>query len=224
MGVEHKAYIWVPPRERTKARTQEGGDKLPRRVLITGEALTVLEKLRAIWEQNHAKPEHAHWNGVFTERMVQRFYSARTSLQESIQEKSATQPWDRMSLRHTHATYLGFLGCPPYLISLSMNHAVRVSSVAEQKGELASAPITDRYNTSDASTQLRPNDPLTQLAPWLLRLHRLLKDIERGIKSADLTAMQADMRDGQLCRDMCDDNEINRALIDVKPPRLSIVA
>jgi integrase len=223
-GVRHKALIWIPPRDRMKGRDMDGGEDLARRVLITGETLTVLEKLRAIWERNHAMPEHAHWNGVFTERMVQRFYSARTDLQRGVEEKAGTKPWDRMSLRHTHATYLGFLGCPPYLVTLSMNHAVKADVEAGKKFGIEAAAVTGRYDTSDKSHDLRPNDPFTQLAPWHRRFQRLLKDIERGIKSDDLTAMQVDMRDGQRCRDMCKNNEINRALIDVKPPRLTVVA
>lgn len=219
-GIEHKALIWIPPRERAKARDQEGGEKLPRRVLITGESLVILERLRAIWEKNRENPEHAHWNGVFPERALSRYNSARSALQRQIEEKAGTQPWDRMTLRHTHTTYLGFLGCPASLMSLSMNHAARASVFAAEQA----APITDRYNNSDTSTHFRPNDPLLQLAPWHLRLHKLIRDIERGVKSADLAAMQVDMRDGQNCRDMCKDNDINRAFIDVKPAKLTIVA
>lgn len=214
-GNEHKALIWIPPRERTKAREQEGGEKLPRRVLITGESLTILERLRVIWEQNRA--EHPTWNGVFTERMIQRYLSARTELQREVEKLAGTPTWDRKALRHTHATYLGFLGCPPNLISLSMNHSAR------EKGAGA-ALVTDRYNKADASKRFMATDPLAQLAPWHARLHKLLKDIERGFKSVDLAAMQDDMRDGQLCRDMCSDNGVNRAFIDVKGPKLAIVA
>jgi integrase len=219
-GREHRALIWIPPRENAKARNQKGGEKLPRRVLITGEALTVLEKLRAIWEENVKLPEHADWNGVFPERVVHRWYTARTEIQRGIEEKGGTKPWDRMTLRHTHATYLGYLGCPPRLISMSMNHTPR------EKGQGA-ATVTDRYNKADASARFMTADPLAELAPWHLRLHKLIRDIERGnMHSADLAAMQEDMRDSQQVRDMCDPKRgynINRRFIEVEESKLRAV-
>jgi integrase len=218
-GREHKALIWIPPRNRSKARDQEGGEKLPRRVLITGEALKVLERLRTIWELNHELPEHAHWNGVFTERMIERYLSARTDLQRDMEEKAGTKPWDRKALRHTHATYLGFLGCPPHLISLSMNHSARQKKTDSDTGEGADA---DRYNKADAAKRFMTTDPLAQLAPWH-RLHKLVKDIERGIVSSDLAAIRTTCTmDGSAVT--CDDAGVNRALIEVKPPRLTVVA
>jgi len=224
-GREHRALIWIPPRDNAKARSQKGGEKLPRRVLITGEALAVLERLRAIWEENVKLPEHAHWNGVFPERVVHRWRTARTDIQRRIEEKGGTQPWDRMTLRHTHATYLGFLGCPAGLISLSMNHSSRNKSDTDKFAQHA-APITDRYNKAETN-RLPPGSPLAELAPWHLRLHKLIRDIERGnVHSADLAAMQEDMRDSQQVRDMCDPERgynINRRYIEVEETKLRAV-
>lgn len=214
-GREHRALIWIPPRERVKGRSKAGGEKLPRRVLLTGESLVVLDRLRAIWEENSKLPEHAHWDGVFTERMIHRWRTARTEIQRGIEEKACTKPWDRMALRHTHTTYLAFLGCPKRLRTLSMNHT-------PEKGE--GADVTDRYTGADPVRRFMSNDPLAELAPWHLRLHKLIRDIERGnIHSNDLVAMQETMRDGQTCRDMCDQHGVHRRFIEVEETKLRVV-
>ena len=220
-GAEHRALVWVPPRVRAdgsssmKGRKKAGGDKLPRRILLTGESIRILERLRAIWEANHELPEHAHWNGVFTERMVTRWRTARTDMQRGIERAAGTMPWDRMTLRHTHATYLQALGCPPRLVTMSMNHT------PDKDG---AASVTSVYAGADPARRFMSNDPLAELAPWHLRLHRLIRDIERGVQSHDLTLVQEGMRDGQGCRDMCDQYRIARHFIDVKPARLAVVA
>lgn len=217
-GREQRALIWIPPRERAKGRKKKGGERLPRTVLITGEALTVLERLRAIWEENRKNPEHAHWNGIFPERVVQRWYSARTEIQRGIEEKGGTQPWDRMTLRHTHATYLGLLGCPKRLISMSMNHT------PDKDGKDGAAAVTDIYNGADPSRHFMEDEPLAELAPWHLRLHRLIRDFERGnIHSPDVARVLDKLRDGQLCRDMCTEHGINRAFIEIEPTKLAVV-
>ena len=70
----------------------------------------------------------------------------------------------------------------------------------------------------------RGNDPLAELAPWHLRLHRLIRDIERGnIHNTDLTTMQEAMRDDQSCRDMCSQHGINRRFIEVEETKLRAV-
>jgi integrase len=215
-GREHRALIWIPPRKDVKSRSKKGGEKLPRTVLLTGETLTVLERLRAIWEENRKNPEHAHWNGVFPERVVHRWRTARTDIQRRIEKAGGTQPWDRMTLRHTHATYLGFLGCPQNLISLSMNHTPGKTAGA--------ADVTDRYNGADPVMRFMKNEPLAILAPWHLRLHKLIRDIERGnVHAADLTMVLEGMRDGQKCKDMCEENGINPAFIEVEPTKLRAV-
>ena len=215
-GREHRALVWIPPREHVKGRKKKGGEKLPRTVLIIGEALTVLERLRAIWEANVKLPEHAHWNGVFPERVGHRWRTARTDIQRGIEKAAGTQPWDRMTLRHTHATYLGLLGCQPRLVSMSMNH-----TPADKKG---AAAITDRYNGADVSRDFEADEPLAELAPWHLRLHKLIRDIERGnIHSPDLQRVLNKLRDGQNCRDMCAEHEINRRFIEVEATKLVAV-
>jgi len=221
-GVEHRALVWIPPREHVKGRRKKGGERLPREVLIIGEALTLLERLRAIWEANVKLPEHAHWNGVFPERVAHRWRTARTDIQRGIEKAGGTEPWDRMTLRHTHATYLGLLGCPKRLISMSMNHTA--AGKADKGDKELAAPVTDTYNGADASRDFEADEPLAELAPWHLRLHKLIRDIERGnIHSPDLQRVLNKLRDGQRCRDMCAEHNINRRFIEVEPTKLTVV-
>lgn len=217
-GNEHRALLWVPPRERAKGRRKKGGEKLPRTVLIVGEALSVLERLRAIWEAGRA--EHPKWNGVFPERVAHRWATGRTDIQRGIEKAGGTQPWDRMTLRHTHATYLGLLGCPGRLISLSMNH----TPPGKADKDPQAAPVTDIYNGADPSRLFEADEPLAELVPWHLRLQKLIRDIERGnVHSPDLARVLVKLRDGQGCRDMCERYGINRAFIEVAETKLRAV-
>lgn len=211
-GTEHRALIWIPPRERMKGRKKAGGENLPRRILLTGESLAILERLRAIYEANRAKDED--YLGVFTRRMVTRWRSARTAMQRTVERCAGTRRWDRMTLRHTHATYLQALGCPKRLVTMSMNHT---------PDETGAASVTNVYAGADPVRRFMANDPLAELAPWHLRLHRLIWDIERGFQSNDVTLVQESMKYGQQARDMMERYNIPARWIDINATRLRVV-
>jgi integrase len=224
-GQVHDAVIWIVPKRkrvgRMKGRAMGGdGNTMPNRVLLVGESLVLLKRLRAIYEENQKLPEHAGYTKVFTQRMITSWRTARTTMQRGIEKKGGTKPWDRMTLRHTHATYLPAIGCPERLVTMSMTHTVRE--------KLGVALVTaKRYIGTDPARRFMENDPMAELAPWLYKFHKLLKDIEAGHLSDTLACVIGDMMNGQLCNNMCERYGLQRKFISIdvrsQPPKLQMV-
>lgn len=219
-GREHEALIWIVPRDKKEGRMKgrgKGGaaNKLPNRVLLTGDALVVLKRLRAIWQEGQKDPANAGYDGVFTRDMKTAWRSARSSMQRDIERAAGTATWDRMTLRHTHSTYLTMLGCPGNLVTLSMAHT---------PSKDGAAPITARYVGPVARRRFMTNDALAALAPWHLRLHKLFRDMERGHQSVELQSIQADLERDQSCADMLEEKKIAHSWIKTTPHRLTVVA
>lgn len=226
-GAEHDALIWTVPRDKKEGgmkMRKKGSKKLPNSVLITGDSLVILKRLRAIWEEEQKDPRNAGYNGVFTKTMKHKWRTARTDMQRGIEEEAGCARWDRMTLRHTHATYLTLLGCPPALVSMSMVHSPGKQSVAGGKLMVA-ADVTSRYVGPVASKRFMTNDPLAALGPWHLRLHKLFRDMERGnIHSVELTSIIADLRTDASAVNVRAEHGIAERFVDVKPTQLVAVS
>ncbi|HZO54865.1 MAG TPA: hypothetical protein VFB63_19315, partial [Bryobacteraceae bacterium] len=221
-GKEHEALIWIVPRDKKEGRMKgrgKGGkaNKLPNRVLLTGDALTVLKRLRAIWEREQADPKNAGYNGVFSKWMKVQWRTARSKYGRRMEDEAGMQPWDRMTLRHTHATYLRYLSNDQSIVTLSMTHTPSTQGAA---------PVTGKYTGVIARRQLSPNDPLARLAPWHLRLHKLFRDMERGnvLHSQDLSALMADLERSQEANDVMAAYGIERKWLKVEGTKLTVVA
>lgn len=219
-GTEHEALIWIVPRDKKeggmKGRAKGGkANKMPNRVLITGDTLTVLKKLRTIWEREQADPKNHGFNGVFSKFMRKEWRNSRSKYARRMEEEAGMQSWDRMTLRHTHSTYLTALGCPPHLVTMSMAHTPQTTGAA---------PITARYVGPIARRRFMENEPLGALAPWHLRLHKLFRDMERGnVHSVDLGSLLGDMERSQEADDMMTRYAIPRKWLKVEETKLRAV-
>lgn len=215
-GVEHNALIWIPSRQ--KNLTDENAGDEQRRILICGESLAILTRLREIYDRERAEQvvqPLRPYTGVFPERVVQLWAGQRSRLQREIEAASGTARWNRYSLRHTHATYLELLGCPRALISKSLTHK------GLEEGE---APVTAVYADADPARRFMANDPLAALAPWHLRLHKLFRDIEHGVQSDVLTAVQDSQRNGAKANAMRVRYGVDPKFINITGRKLSAVA
>jgi hypothetical protein len=220
-GVQQEALVWIVPRDKKEGRMKgrgKGGkaNKLPNRVLITGESLAILKRLRAIWETEQKDPKNAGYSGVFSKWMKQQWRAARTTYARRMDDEIGVARWDRMTLRHTHATYLKYLCADQSLVTLSMTHTPK---------DAGAAPVTGTYTGAIARRRLPPTDPLARLAPWHLRLHKLFRDMERGnTRSSDLGALLSDIERSQEANDMMAEYQITRKWLKVEPTKLTVVA
>lgn len=225
-GNAHEALVWIVPRDkkegRMKGRGKGGkGNKLPNRVLLTGESLAILKRLRAIWEREQQDPRNAGYNGVFSKFMKTQWRTARSGYGRRMDDDIGMARWDRMTLRHTHATYLRYLSDDQSIVTLSMTHT------PQQQGSVGvAAPVTGKYTGAIARRAFSPTDPLARLAPWHLRLHKLIRDMERGnLRSQDLPALLNDLERSQEANDMMAEHEIARRWLKVEEgTRLTVVA
>jgi len=218
---EQAFLTWIVPRRvgRLKGRGKTASEDAPRRVMITGDSLRILHRLRAIYEENLAANPEDTYRGVFPKKVVSRWRSHRSRMQRDIEAAAGTKRWDRYTLRKTHSTYLEYLQCPKYLRSMSLTHT--------PSGEGGST-AGEHYDHADAvrASGTDKHDPLVELGPWHIRLHKLFRDMEFGDTKGDLGRLLPALRRGSKSSDMRDRYGIDEKFIEVTPraPKLRVVA
>jgi integrase len=196
-GTEHEAYIWIIPLDRVKGgkkgAKKAGTNKLsnqPRRVLLVGESVEILKRLRAIYEARKTTRIKDHglvfggpvpnlW-GTNRSR-TQRKIEERAGVFNVVDEAQSEQSWHRHDLRRTHTVYLELMGCPAHLLSLTLMHKTRAR---QADGHVA--PSTSHYTLGLLAQEFLDHDILSELAAWHLRLHKVLTNIAQGIECKDL--------------------------------------
>jgi hypothetical protein len=220
-GNTQQFLTWIVPRRvgRMKGRGKAEGEDTPRRVLLTGDSLRILHVLRAAWERR----KDADDNHVFSKKTRNMWRSRRSKVQRAIEKQMGTPKkarWNRYTLRKTHSTYLSYLQCPKHLVSMSLTHT--------PSGDGAADVTAIHYDHSDAmrATSGDLHDPLVQLGPWHIRLHKLFRDMESGNTSGDLGRIQPALRTGDKSTNMRERYTVDVKLIEVeqRTPELRIVA
>lgn len=222
---EQEMLTWIVPRRigRMKGRGKTAGEDTPRRVLLAGDSLRVLRRLRAAWEQARRDNPDSTDDHVFPAK-VRTMWRARRSKVQRAMEKTMGTPkkarWNRYTLRKSHSTYLGYLQCPKHLVSMSLTHTPSTDGAAEVTGV--------HYDHSDATRAVSGDlhDPLVQLGPWHIRLHKLFRDMEAGDTRGDLGRIQPALRTGEKSANMRERYGVDVKLIEVekKTPDLRVVA
>lgn len=221
-GRKHELLVWIVPavKGRLKGRgksSEEGGD-LERRILITGDALKIIRTMRRVYEERNVVKAQGPY--VWPKAVRSTWRGRRSRTQRAIEKAAGTKRWNRYTLRKTHTTYLEYLQCPSNLLSVTLTH-----TAPEEEG---AAPVTrEHYRHADAASRaMGKHDPLVQLAPWHLKLHALLRDIEAGNLTDELKAIQRELRRGSKSSHMRDRYGIDAAFIELEEhaPHLRIVA
>jgi hypothetical protein len=224
---EQQFLTWIVPRRvgRMKGRGKTAAEDTPRRVLLTGDSLRILRRMRDAWEQNRRDNPNDISQFVFPAKVRSMWRARRSKIQRGIERAAGCfvnkkSRWNRYTLRKTHSTYLGYLQCPKHLVSMSLTHTPSADGAAD---------VTSiHYNHADATRAVSndQHDPLVQLGPWHIRLHKLLRDIEYGDTKGDLGKMQSAMRTGDKSANMRERYGIDVKMIEVEKrgPKLAIVA
>jgi len=216
-GRTHDMLVWIVPpvKGRLKGRGKgEESEDLERRILITGDALKIIRTMRRVYEERSGE-----YKGVWPQSVRNCWRHKRSKVQRDIERAAGTQRWNRYTLRKSHTTYLEYLQCPPNLLSVTMTHT------ASEEG--AAAVTKDHYRHADAASRaMGQHDPLVQLAPWHLKLHRLIRDMEEGVLSNDLKAIQRELRRGSKSAKMRTKYDVDARFIEVEErgPKLRLVA
>ena len=220
-GRKHEMVVWIVPqvKGRLKGRTkdEESAGDLERRILICGDALKIVRQMRRVWEER--RDDNPGYLGVWPQSVKNVWRTNRAKYQRNLETASGTSRWNRYTLRKSHTTYLEYLQCPSNLLSVSMTH-----TAPEEEG---AAPVTkEHYRHADAASRaMGKHDPLVQLAPWHLKLHKLIRDFENGTPSDELKAIQRELRRGSRSAHMRDRYGLDKELIEVeeKEPLLRVV-
>jgi integrase len=210
-GHEQRFLTWIVPRRvgRMKGRGKSADEDTPRRVLLTGDSLRILERLREAWERRKDEND----NRVFSKKTCNMWRARRSKVQRAIEKQMGTPKkarWNRYTLRKTHSTYLSYLQCPKHLVSMSLTHTPSSDGAADVTAV--------HYDHSDAMRAVSGDmhDPLVQLGPWHIRLHKLFRDMETGDTRGDLGRIQPALRTGDKSSNMRDRYAVDVKLIDVE--------
>ena len=221
---EQQFLTWIVPRRvgRMKGRGKTAGETTPRRVLLTGDSLRILRQLRAVWEQDRRENPDSTDNHVFPKKVRNMWRARRSKVQRAIEKTMGTTKkgrWNRYTLRKSHSTYLGYIQCPKFLVSMSLTHTPSAEGAADVTAV--------HYDHSDAvrATSGDMHDPIVQLGPWHIRLHKLFRDMEAGDTSGDLGRIQPALRTGDKSSNMRDRYGLDVKLVEVekRAPMLKLV-
>ena len=220
-GREHELCVWIVPpvKGRLKGRGKgEDSEDLERRILLTGDALKIIRTMRRVFEERNA--ERQEYTGVWPKHVRNTWRGKRSRTQRKIEKAAGVARFNRYTLRKSHTTYLEYLQCPPALLSLTMTH-----TAASEEG---AAPVTkEHYRHADAASRtMGAHDPLVMLAPWHLKLHRLIRDMEAGNITDELKGIQRELRRGSKSEKMRRKYDVDAKFIEVEEhaPKLRLVS
>lgn len=223
-GNKQDMLVWIVPAEEGRLKGR-GADKdeeegeLERRILICGDALKIIRTMRNVYEADKdKKPGDIH---VWPKKVRTLWRSKASKTQRAIEAAAGTARWNRYTLRKSHTTYLEYLQCPSDLLSVTLTH-----TAPEVEG---AAPVTkEHYRHADAASRaMGEHDPLVRLAPWHVKLHKLIRDMEDGTPSAELQAIQRELRRGTKSSKMRDRylaGDASMIEVEERGPRLRAVA